>query len=75
MRVSDWTWRTLYELMQCRHDEYHAIQTAYDRSSGELVYFWTCERCGMRLGEARREEYRPAFDPSGNKRSEAVEAG
>jgi hypothetical protein len=33
-----------------------------------LVYFWTCERCGARLDEARREDYRPAFDPHGNDR-------
>jgi hypothetical protein len=60
--------------MRCDHDGYHAIQTAYDHSGGQLVYFWTCERCGMRLGEARREEYRPAFYPSGNKRPRAIEA-
>jgi hypothetical protein len=52
--------------MDCEHDGFHAIGTAYDRTSGILVYFWTCEGCGARLGEARREEYRPAFDPQGN---------
>jgi hypothetical protein len=74
MRESDWARRTLYKLVHCDHDGYHAIQTAYDHSGGELVYFWTCERCGMRLREARREAYRPAFDPSGNKRSQAIDA-
>ena len=52
--------------MACDHDQFHSIQTAYDRASGILVYFWTCERCGERLREARREEYRPTFDPEGN---------
>ena len=33
-----------------------------------LVYYWTCERCGARLNEARREPYRPSFDPHGNDR-------
>jgi hypothetical protein len=60
--------------MHCDHDGYHSIDTAYDRSSGELVFYWTCECCGLRLGEARREEYRPAFDPSGHHRFGAVEA-
>jgi hypothetical protein len=54
--------------MVCQHDGFHAIRTTYDRATGVLVYFWTCERCGRRLGEARREEYRPAFDPRGNRR-------
>jgi hypothetical protein len=52
--------------MTCEHDGFHAIQTAYDRSTGVLVYFWVCERCGARLCEARRETYRPAFNPAGN---------
>ena len=54
--------------MACRHKGFHAIRTVYDRSSGVLVYFWTCEDCGKRLGDAAREEYRPAFDPRGNQR-------
>jgi hypothetical protein len=31
-----------------------------------LTYFWTCERCGAQLHEARRDDYRPSFDPRGN---------
>jgi hypothetical protein len=54
--------------MACRHTGFHDICTAYDRRSGVLVFHWTCERCGARLTEARREQYRPAFDPSGNER-------
>ena len=52
--------------MRCVHDEFHGIRSAYDRRRGLLVYYWTCERCGKRLHEVRREEYRPAFDPRGN---------
>ena len=52
----------------CRHDGFHGIQTVYDRRHGVLVFFWTCDSCGKRLGEARREEYRPQFDPAGNAR-------
>jgi hypothetical protein len=40
----------------------------YDRGRGVLVYYWICERCGALLGEARRQEYRPEFDPNGNDR-------
>jgi hypothetical protein len=54
--------------MACHHNGFHAIGTTYDRATGVLVYFWTCERCGTRLREARREEYRPAFDPRGHQR-------
>jgi hypothetical protein len=54
--------------MACSHDGLHGFITAYDRNSGVLVYFWTCERCGERLGEARREPYRPDYDPHGNDR-------
>jgi hypothetical protein len=52
--------------MPCPHDGYHAISSSYDRRRGLLVYHWTCERCGERLEEARREPYRPLFDPRGN---------
>jgi hypothetical protein len=54
--------------MPCPHDGFHGISTAYDRLRGLLVYYWTCERCGARLGEARREVYRPSFDPDGPRR-------
>jgi hypothetical protein len=54
--------------MRCSHQGFHGINTSYDRKSGVLVYFWTCEVCGERLGEARRESYEPRFDPVGNKR-------
>jgi hypothetical protein len=52
--------------MACSHDGFHAIRTAYDRRRELLVFHWTCERCGARLREARRERYRPSFDPRGN---------
>jgi hypothetical protein len=55
-------------VMSCTHDGFHEIRTAYDRHGGVLEYFWTCENCGVRLHEARREEYRPSFDPNGNDR-------
>jgi hypothetical protein len=54
--------------MACPHDGFHDIRTAYDRRRGLLVFHWTCERCGARLSEARREPYRPSFDPRGNER-------
>jgi hypothetical protein len=53
-------------VMSCNHDGFHGFRSSYDRSRGVLVYFWTCESCGRRLGEARREEYRPQFDRRGN---------
>jgi hypothetical protein len=52
--------------MKCRHNGFHDISTAYDRGSGVLVFHWTCALCGARLNEARREPYRPSFDPRGN---------
>jgi hypothetical protein len=54
--------------MSCAHRGFHGIQTMYDRGRGVLVYYWICERCGALLGEARRQEYRPEFDPNGNDR-------
>ena len=55
-------------VIACAHDGFHAIHTRYDRRSAVLVYFWACERCGARLGDARRERYRPSYDPHGNER-------
>jgi hypothetical protein len=52
--------------MLCSHEGFHAILTVYDRSHGVLVYFWVCERCGERLGEAGSREYRPSYVPNGN---------
>ena len=60
--------RVAMALIACAHDGFHAIGTKYDRRNGVLVYFWACERCGARLGEARRERYRPSYDPYGNER-------
>lgn len=51
--------------MACPHDGFHAIASSYDRHRGLLIYHWTCERCGARLSEARRQPYRPAYDPYG----------
>jgi len=64
--------------VSCSHDGFHSIHSRYDRRAGLIVYFWTCERCGVRLNEARREPYRPHFDPHGNDRfltAQAAEAG
>lgn len=47
----------------CAHDGFHEIRTAYDQRRGLLVFYWTCEDCGARLGEAERAEYRPRFEP------------
>jgi hypothetical protein len=60
--------RLAMALIACAHDGFHAIDTKYDRRNGVLVYFWACERCGARLGDARRERYRPSYDPDGNER-------
>ncbi len=54
--------------MRCRHEGFHGIRTQYDHERCVLVCFWTCESCGQRLGEVRREEYRPAYDPHGAER-------
>ena len=50
--------------MECQHDGYHAIETSYDRRRGVLIFVWTCEQCGTRLGEVGRQKYRPAFKES-----------
>ena len=52
--------------IDCTHSGFRGFCTSYDRNEGVLVYFWICEHCGERLGEVRREEYRPRFDPRGN---------
>jgi hypothetical protein len=52
--------------MSCSHTGFHTVSSHYDRDRGLLVYHWTCERCGARLKEARRDDYRPSFDPRGN---------
>jgi hypothetical protein len=57
----------------CKHRGLRDIRTTYDHPQAVLVYFWTCERCGERLGEARREDYQPRFDPNGNVPFLAVE--
>ena len=49
--------------MECRHEGYHSITSRYDRRRGVLIFFWVCEQCGCRLGEAGRENYRPTFNP------------
>lgn len=53
-------------LVDCAHDGYRDIRSRYDSERGVLFYFWTCECCTTRLGEAAREEYRPRYDPGGN---------
>lgn len=58
--------------MRCSHEGFHAIRTVYDRHGGVLVFFWTCEVCGERLGEARRESYRPHYDRRGSQSFQPV---
>jgi hypothetical protein len=58
--------------MSCGHQGFHAIRTKYDHQAGVLVYFWTCEDCGERLGEARRESYRPRYERVRGQRSASV---
>jgi hypothetical protein len=41
--------------------------SSYDRSRGLLIFFWTCEQCGTRLGEIGRLRYRPSFNPDGQR--------
>jgi hypothetical protein len=52
--------------MACSHDGFHTIRTSYDIRGGLLHFHWICEGCGARLSEARRERYRPSFDPRGH---------
>jgi hypothetical protein len=33
-----------------------------------LVYLWHCDRCGTRLGERERVQYRSHYEPCGNER-------
>ena len=54
--------------MECRHEGYHSIASRYDRRRGVLIFFWVCEQCGCRLGEAGRQNYRPTFNPHPSKR-------
>lgn len=61
--------------MSCSHDGFHSIISWYDHRAGVLVYFWSCERCGVRLNEARREPYRPQYEPRGNDRFLPVSRG
>jgi len=49
----------------CAHEGFHDIRTVYDRRRELLVFYWTCEDCGQRLGEAERAEYRPRFERRG----------
>jgi hypothetical protein len=60
--------RALMTAMDCAHKGFHGIRSTYDHQRGLLVFFWTCERCGVRLRELHREEYRPRFDPTGGDR-------
>ena len=48
--------------MACTHDQYRSVLTSYDRRGGTLVYFWRCDRCGARLGEHERVQYRPQYE-------------
>lgn len=52
--------------MPCSHQGFRSISSGYERRRRVLIFFWTCERCGERLGEAGRTSYRPQFEPRGN---------
>jgi hypothetical protein len=54
--------------MSCEHNGFHSIAATYDRRRGVLVYSWSCDSCGTRLGEVGRAPYKPSFDPRGNAR-------
>lgn len=58
--------------MSCTHQGLRAIRTTYDRRAGVLVYFWTCEVCGERLDEVRRESYRPRYDRDPSQRYQPI---
>jgi hypothetical protein len=60
--------RALMTAMDCAHEGFHGIRSSYDQRRGLLLFFWSCERCGTRLRELHREEYRPRFEPRGNDR-------
>ena len=51
--------------MNCGHDSYRTIDSSYDRRRGVLVFYWRCEHCRTRLGEAWRVSYRPNYHPHG----------
>jgi hypothetical protein len=58
--------------MSCGHDSFRTIDSSYDRRRELLVFYWRCEHCGTRLGEAGRVDYRPEFHPhAGDSISEA----
>ena len=65
----------LTDRMACAHDSYRTIDSHYDLGRGVLVYYWRCEGCGARLGEATRLDYRPSFDPRGNEKFRLQTAG
>lgn len=52
--------------MDCTHDGFRTFRSRYDADEGMLVYFWICETCTAWLEVARREPYRPSYDPHGN---------
>jgi hypothetical protein len=54
--------------MNCAHKGFHTVRSRYDRRREVLIFFWTCEHCGEKLGEAARESYTPRFDRLGNER-------
>ena len=60
--------------MACGHDSYRTIESRYDRRRGLLVFYWRCEHCGTRLGEAERLSYRPSYHPPSQSSSSTVSA-
>jgi hypothetical protein len=54
------------DAMSCSHQGFRSVDSSYDRRSGMLVFYWTCDRCGSRLNELTRQRYRPTFDPRGS---------
>jgi hypothetical protein len=55
--------------MSCGHVGYREPRSQYDASTELLVFSWTCEDCGERLGEVARLPYRPDFRPDGNQQA------
>jgi hypothetical protein len=67
--------RSPYVQANCRHDDFHAIRSRYDRRLGVLAFLLVCEHCGAEVRELWREAYWPHYDRNGNGRYLAQRAG
>ena len=53
-------------MLACNHDGFHSGIGRYCNETQRLRYVMVCDRCETELAEVHAEQYRPAFDPSGN---------